>query len=685
MKRIIFFASIFVACLFATTSLQAATYTVDDDGPADFSTIQAAISAAVSGDIIHVFPGTYNENINMKDGVSLVGSGPELTIIDGGGSGSVVSCINIGDGTIISSFTITNGLTGIYCHSSSPLIQNNYITDIDLSSTAGNGIRLYDSCPKIEKNVIFKVGGMGISGQSNSEPQIINNTIFDYRYYAGISFAALNIGHVSPIIKNNIIYRGNDKPVGGILWKLPATPHISYNDVFDPANVTGTGSYYSYHDGTKWNEADGGPGALSVDPLFEDAFTGDFYLQPDSSCIDAGDPDPVYNDQNGSRNDMGAYGGQTLESGPHSHPGSGFIFTTIGKIPVSEIIQDQGDPSHGLANVSPTSASDFHIPQYKDSPLGGYLWIRGLFGAVDDVDYYQILVKKWENFSDPGTGEFVPLSDSLAKLLYTINPDGTVTSTRVVLGPKVIGGIYNLYELNKSGFWTFPDLRIIWNTTGLYGKYTLTYKAFRWDEIEQTVVEVDLDSNDQDHLTIVVDNTPVQAIIHNVKYDPSNPNYNPGADGEIPECGIINLTSNSENLRFTITAWHPNGYLKNYALHALYGKNRYGGVIKSESYDGTSPPYWHGVEEQEFQSEDAEPGALQPWERCAYQFRLRAWSRTTDGYHYIIWKEFNDHYYLDIGLHSLCKGDFDNDGDVDGSDLSVFASEFGRTDCLPTP
>ena len=26
-------------------------------------------------------------------------------------------------------------------------------------------------------------------------------------------------------------------------------------------------------------------------------------------------------------------------------------------------------------------------------------------------------------------------------------------------------------------------------------------------------------------------------------------------------------------------------------------------------------------------------------------------------------------------------GDFDEDGDVDGSDLATFASEFGRTDC----
>jgi hypothetical protein len=28
-----------------------------------------------------------------------------------------------------------------------------------------------------------------------------------------------------------------------------------------------------------------------------------------------------------------------------------------------------------------------------------------------------------------------------------------------------------------------------------------------------------------------------------------------------------------------------------------------------------------------------------------------------------------------------CEGDFDSDGDVDGSDLSIFASDFGRTNC----
>ena len=33
----------------------------------------------------------------------------------------------------------------------------------------------------------------------------------------------------------------------------------------------------------------------------------------------------------------------------------------------------------------------------------------------------------------------------------------------------------------------------------------------------------------------------------------------------------------------------------------------------------------------------------------------------------------------------ICKGDFGGDGDVDGSDLALFAADFGRTDCASGP
>ena len=37
------------------------------------------------------------------------------------------------------------------------------------------------------------------------------------------------------------------------------------------------------------------------------------------------------------------------------------------------------------------------------------------------------------------------------------------------------------------------------------------------------------------------------------------------------------------------------------------------------------------------------------------------------------------------GPVDLCEGDFEPDGDVDGSDLAIFAADFGRTDCASAP
>ena len=42
-------------------------------------------------------------------------------------------------------------------------------------------------------------------------------------------------------------------------------------------------------------------------------FIEDFHLMTGSGCIDAGDPDVSYNDTDGSRNDMGTYGGPGAE------------------------------------------------------------------------------------------------------------------------------------------------------------------------------------------------------------------------------------------------------------------------------------------------------------------------------------------------------------------------------------
>ena len=102
-----------------------------------YPTIQAAITAAGSGDTVQVLAGTYAPStshevfpINMRDGVSLLGAGADITILDAEGANSVVSFSSISDTTTtIDGFTITGGLwCGIYNSNSSPVITNNIIT-----------------------------------------------------------------------------------------------------------------------------------------------------------------------------------------------------------------------------------------------------------------------------------------------------------------------------------------------------------------------------------------------------------------------------------------------------------------------------------------------------------------------------------------------------------------------------
>ena len=58
---------------------EAVSHIVDTTGQGDFTTIQAAITAASSGQDIFVRPGTYTENLTLKAGVNLVGWGTDAS------------------------------------------------------------------------------------------------------------------------------------------------------------------------------------------------------------------------------------------------------------------------------------------------------------------------------------------------------------------------------------------------------------------------------------------------------------------------------------------------------------------------------------------------------------------------------------------------------------------------------
>jgi len=152
------------------------TWIVDDDGPADFSTIQEAINAADDGDTVFVRNGTYYEHIVINKTISLIGENPEDTIIDAEHIGTVV-LISGANYVTISGFAIRN--SGVEYYAGIYLSQLNHCCIIR-NDIADNlvGILLYGSSNnKIAENNLKRNSGNGISLTSSSNNTIVHNNI----------------------------------------------------------------------------------------------------------------------------------------------------------------------------------------------------------------------------------------------------------------------------------------------------------------------------------------------------------------------------------------------------------------------------------------------------------------------------------------------------------------------------
>lgn len=211
----------------------------NQDTGVGYDTIQAAIDAATDGQTIIVNPGTYYENILFNGrSITVQSSSPSnpavvaATIIDGGGSGSVVTFTEV-DTSTLTGFTIRNGNAtssvtlggGIFIASSSPTIKGNTIT----GNTAENGGGIYmhwNSFPVIENNIITQNdaigGGIGIS--YSSSPIIKNNSITN-NTKGGISMYS----SCSPTISGNTISGNTGR--GGIMMGYYCSPNIINNTI----------------------------------------------------------------------------------------------------------------------------------------------------------------------------------------------------------------------------------------------------------------------------------------------------------------------------------------------------------------------------------------------------------------------------------------------------------------------
>jgi hypothetical protein len=104
-------------CAFVTatfTMMMATATTLADQRhvPSQYPSIQSAVDAALSDDIVMVAPGTYREAIDLRGKqITVRGAGAGSTIIDGAGLGSSLLIAQFGEtlDTVVEGFTFTNG------------------------------------------------------------------------------------------------------------------------------------------------------------------------------------------------------------------------------------------------------------------------------------------------------------------------------------------------------------------------------------------------------------------------------------------------------------------------------------------------------------------------------------------------------------------------------------------------
>ena len=327
--------------------------------PTDYASIQDAIDASSDGDTICVEAGTYYENIDF-DGkaVSVIGAaGAHRTILDGGGSGTVVTMENGEDSdTVLRGFTITNGYAvdgaGMYFYDVAPTLRNLIIADNEATDDGAGVFSMYSQYTMdnvlFHENVAGSWGG-GIYGYIDTGS--MNNVAFVSNSAGSggglvLSWGGMDITNAK-IIGNSATYSGggiyvdwdsndiingvitgNSANKGGGIYAGEAARIELINSTLSDnyAASSGSGAYldYSYahlyQDNSNMVNDDCVNGwyycptfTHEEDPGFVDTSDSDplnwnLHLDSTSALIDAGDS--TLSDPDGSTSDIGAYGGE---------------------------------------------------------------------------------------------------------------------------------------------------------------------------------------------------------------------------------------------------------------------------------------------------------------------------------------------------------------------------------------
>ena len=155
---------------------------VDKNNKAAYNSIQDAINNAPSGSTIYVRNGYYNEILNIKKKIKLVGEDKEKTIINPASTKNSYAIRIAAEGVILNGFGIKNSGPGNYASGIKISADKTTITDCNIFDTPV-GIAVWSSNNKISNCKFWGCSDEGIAFLGSSSNQCNNNIVTDCEFY----------------------------------------------------------------------------------------------------------------------------------------------------------------------------------------------------------------------------------------------------------------------------------------------------------------------------------------------------------------------------------------------------------------------------------------------------------------------------------------------------------------------